>query len=86
MYDIAIDSVNNRLVYIGGKDYDKIIVEHLSTRKMVTIQHGFDSKGAFLGSFIENAHLSENALTINWVELSNDGKEQKMIRTYQVQL
>lgn len=46
----------------------------------------FTVKLLSLGSFIESAHLSENALTINWVERSNYGKEQKMIHTYQLQL
>ena len=86
MYDVEVDAYNNRLVYIGDENYDKIIVENFSTDKKNIVEHKFDSKGAFLGTFIESTRLTKNTLTINWVIRTNDGLEKRETEDFKLDL
>jgi hypothetical protein len=85
MYDLEIDKLRNRIVYLGNENYDKLIVENFETGEKRIIDYRFECKAAFAGSCIDSLILTKDMLTIKWVDWSNDGQEKK-IRTEEFKL
>jgi hypothetical protein len=85
MYDLQIDTLNNRMVYLDNDSYDKLIVENFETGERREFNYKFDCKAAFTGSCIDSLILNKDMLIIKWVEWSNDGKK-KNIKTEEFNL
>jgi hypothetical protein len=85
MYDLVIDTLNNRMVYLDNESYDKLIVENFETGKKTEINYKFECKAAFTVSCIDSLILNKEILIIQWVEWTNDGKN-KSIKTEEFKL
>ena len=63
MYEMAFDSANNLVCYLGGDDYNKLIIENLKTKSCRTIEFPFKSDhGEFMGAWIEDVSIKNNKL------------------------
>jgi hypothetical protein len=63
MYEMAFDSANNLVCYLGGDNYDKLIIENLKTKSCRTIEFPFKSDhGEFIGAWIEDVWIKNNIL------------------------
>lgn len=85
MYDLEIDTLNSRMVYLDNENYDKLIVENFETGQKTTINYKFECKAAFAGSCIDSLKLNKDMLTIKWVDWTNDGQK-KITRTEEFKL
>jgi hypothetical protein len=85
MYDLEIDTLNSRMVYLDNENYDKLIVENFETGQKTTINYKFECKAVFAGSCIDSLILNKDMLTIKWVDWTNDGQK-KITRTEEFKL
>jgi hypothetical protein len=85
MYDLQIDTLNNRMVYLDNDSYDKLIVENFETGERTQINYKFECKAAFTGSCIDSLILNKDKLIIKWVDWTNDGQK-KIIKTEEFKL
>jgi len=85
MYDLQIDTLNNRMVYLDNDSYDKLIVENFETGERTQINYKFECKAAFTGSCIDSLTLNKDMLIIKWVDWTNDGQK-KIIKAEEFKL
>jgi hypothetical protein len=80
MYDLQIDTLSNRMVYLDNETYDKFVVENFATGKKTIIDYEFQCQAAFVGFCIDTVGFDKNKLFVEWVDWVNDGKEKKIKR------
>ena len=85
MYDLEIDTLNNRMVYLDNESYDKLIVENFETGQKTIINYKFECRAAFAASCIDTLILNKDMLTIKWVDWTNNGQK-KIIKTEEFKL
>jgi hypothetical protein len=85
MYDLQVDTLGNRVVYLDKETYDRLVVENFRTGQKINIDYGFECKAVFTGYCIDTLILNKDKLTIKWVDWTNDGQK-KMIKTEEFKL
>ena len=78
MYDLEIDTLTNRMVYLDNETYDKLLVENLQTGEKISIDYEFDCKAAFVGFCIDTIGFDNDKLFVKWVDWTDDEKEKKI--------
>lgn len=79
MYDLVIDTLGNRMVYLDNKTYDRFVLEDFVTGKQASIDYKFECPAAFVGFCIDTIGFDNKKLFVKWVEWSNDGKDKKIV-------
>lgn len=67
MYDLEKESERNLIVYLGGKDYDKLTIENWVTGQKQEIKTRMNCESAFLGYCIDSIGFVNDDLYIRWI-------------------
>ncbi|HEY3404449.1 MAG TPA: hypothetical protein VGK59_13765 [Ohtaekwangia sp.] len=80
MYDLEKLPERDLVVYLGGKDYEKLIIENWATGKKQEIKTTITCESAFLGYCIDSVRLVNDDLYIKWDESAGqrDNKKEKV--------
>jgi hypothetical protein len=77
MYEMAFDSINNLVVYLGGDNYDCLIIENLKTHQARRIDFPFKTDhGEFIGYWIDSISIKDNKLYYKYSD-PNDNNNKK---------
>jgi hypothetical protein len=66
MYDLEKELNKNLIVYLGGKDYDRLTIENWVTGEKQEIESEITCESAFLGYCIDSLRFVNDNLFIQW--------------------
>jgi hypothetical protein len=66
MYDLEKELSKHLIVYLGGKDYDRLTIENWETGEKQEIESEITCESAFLGYCIDSLRLVNDKLFIHW--------------------
>ena len=70
---MAFDSINNQVAYLGGDNYNCLIIENLKTAKARRIDFPFKTEhGEFMGYWIDSISIKDNKLYYQYSDPNND--------------
>lgn len=80
MYDLEKEPERNLVVYLGGKDYDKLTIENWVTGEKQEIKTWITCESEFLGYCIDSIRFVNDNLYIKWDESAGqrDNKKEKV--------
>ena len=85
MYDKAWDPGKNILVYIGGPEYENLIVENIKTKMSQIIEISKKCSSIFLGYCIDSVAIRNNELYYRFVE-PNIFDKNKRLTEYRIRI
>jgi hypothetical protein len=78
MYDMAFDSINNQVAYLGCDNYNCLIIENLKTLKARRIDFPFKTDhGEFMGYWIDSISIKDNKLYYLYSDPNDNNVEKK---------
>jgi len=79
LYNLDVDPKNNIIVYLGGENYDKLIVENIKTKSKQIIElNKKNCSAAFIGYCLDSVSINEGELYYRFIEQDNVAKDRKM--------
>jgi hypothetical protein len=79
MYELDIDTINNRIVYLDNKDYEKLIIEDFVSGQKMSVDPKVKCESVFLWYCIDSVALNKDKVFVKWKEIDEKGNTKRKV-------